>query len=203
MFMSESSDTTELLVASSAGDRDALDALLQRMYDDLRMIAHARLRRQRPGETMNTTGLVHEAYLRLVDGKHVGLRDRAHFFAIAARAMRFVLVDYAREQSAQKRGGGIADIRFDGRDVAGELDRPDDATRRALDLISVDVALGRLAAFDERLSELVELRFFGGLTYDEIAEITQRSIPTVKRDWTRARTWLFREMREAGTQRSR
>jgi len=185
-------DTTHLLLSARAGDADAREALWPHVYEELRRIAHGRLLKYRPGETLNTTALVHEAYLKLVDQTRAAWQDRAHFFALAARAMRFILVDYARARTAQKRGGTQADLRLDGLQIA-EDDRAD---ARAEDLLTLNRALDRLAGFDERLSQLVEYRFFGGLTYEEIADVTGRSVPTVKRDWRRARAWLYRVMQD-------
>ena len=189
--MASDAATTYLLAAARDGDRDALDALLPRVYDELRQIAHARLRRQRPGETLNTTAVVHEAYLKLTAGETPPFRDRAHFFALAARAMRFVLIGYARERTAQKRGGPDRDLQLDDAlavATEGEAD--------AHDLLSLDAALDRLAEHSERLAETVELRFFGGMTHDEIASATDRSVPTVKRDWRRARAYLYQLMND-------
>jgi len=182
-------DTTQLLLAARAGDRPAFDRLFAHVYDALRDLAHRRLVAYRPGETLDTTGLVHEAYLRLVDGPRAGWQDRAHFYALASRAMRFVLVDYARARTAQKRGGRLADVPLDAVQVA--------ADDRAADLLALADAVERLAALDPRLGDVVEYRFFGGLTFDEIAETTGRSVPTVKRDWARARTWLYRSLQPA------
>ena len=185
--------TTVLFRAARDGDSDALDALLPRIYDDLRQVARARLRRQRPGETLNTTALVHEAYLRLAHAEGATFRDRSHFFAMAARAMRFVIVDVARERSAEKRGGGEAAL---GLTEAGEI-----ASGVALDahnLLTLDRALSRLAERSARLAEVVELRFFGGMEHKEIAEVTGRSEPTIKRDWRRARAWLHAAMADPG-----
>jgi RNA polymerase sigma factor (TIGR02999 family) len=186
-------DTTQLLLDAGTGNQLAIDALWPRVYDELRSLAHERLRHYRPGDTLDTTALVHEAYLRLVDGSRVDWRDRAHFFALAARAMRFVLVDYARTRTAQKRGGALVDLRLD-RVVAPTEDT---ASERAADLLTLNGALDQLAQADDRLSRLVEYRFFGGLTYDEIAEVTGHSVPTVKRDWRRARTWLYQSMQDS------
>ncbi|MEM6327228.1 MAG: ECF-type sigma factor [Bacteroidota bacterium] len=183
--------TTVLFRAARGGDPDALGALLPRVYDDLRQIAHARLRRQRPGETLNTTAVVHEAYLRLASGDGAEIKDRSHFFALAARAMRFVLVDYARERSAQKRGGDQEALSLT---AAGEIASKADAD--AHNLLTLDAALARLADRSERLAEVVEMRFFGGMEHAEIAEATGRSVPTVKRDWRRARAWLHAAMTE-------
>jgi RNA polymerase sigma factor (TIGR02999 family) len=187
--MATPADTLQLLLEARAGDRDAFDCLFAQVYDELRGIAHQRLLRHRPGETLNTTALVHEVYVRLVDQTKAGWHDRAHFFAISACAIRGILVDYARRQSAQKRGGGQANVPLDLVQVA--------ADERAADLLSLDEALERLAQSSERLSRLVEYRFFGGLSYEEIAEVTGRSVPTTKRDWVRARGWLYRFMQSA------
>lgn len=184
--MTSSADTTQLLHAARAGDREAFDHLYSRLYGELRAIARQRLRRNPQGETLNTAALVHEAYLKLVDQTRIDLGDRAHFLALASRAMRFIIVDYARARTAQKRGGAAGAVPLDAVDVAGD--------DRAADLLELDQALERLDRFDDRLARLVEYRFFGGLTYDEIAAVTGVSVPTVKRDWTRARTWLFRAL---------
>jgi RNA polymerase sigma factor (TIGR02999 family) len=187
--MSTHADTLTLLRARRAGDETVVDALFARMYGELREIAHRRLRTFRPGETLNTTALVHEAYVKLIDQGRADLQDRAHFLALASRAMRFVLVDYARSRSAAKRGGGIEAVSFD------DVQIP--AVQRAEELLALDSALDVLAQADARLAEVVELRFFGGLSHDDIAHATGRSVPTVKRDWTRARAWLFRAMQDA------
>jgi len=185
--------TTHLLAVARRGDRDALDALLPRVYDELRTLAHARLRRHRPGETLNTTAVVHEAYLKLTAGETPGWEDRAHFFALAARAMRFVLVGYARERAALKRGGPGADLPLDD---ALAVATSGAAEAEALDLLALDAALDRLAAVSPRLAEVVEMRFFGGMAHEEVAEATGRSVPTVKRDWRRARAYLFQLMQD-------
>lgn len=161
-----------------------IDALYPVVYDELRKLAHSHRQRQAPSETLSTTALVHEAYLRLSDGKSARWTDRAHFFALASRAMRFVLVDHARARSTGKRGGGGRDISLDESALPPE-DRSDD-------LLAIDEALTRLEQHDARLGQLVQLRFFGGLSYEEVAEVVQLSVPTVKRDWVRARAWLHR-----------
>lgn len=184
--MARSSDTTFLLHTMRAGDREAFDDLYARLYDELRGIARQHLYRNRVNETLNTAGLVHEAYLRLIDQTQIDMHDRAHFLALASRAMRFVLVDAVRARAAQKRGGGAEILSLDGVQVA--------ADDRTTDLLALDDALERLTRYDARLGELVEYRFFGGLTYEEIATATGRSIATVKRDWIRARTWLYHAM---------
>jgi RNA polymerase sigma factor (TIGR02999 family) len=165
------------------GERQSLDELFPLVYEELRHIAHRRLRGGARGETLNTTALVHEAYLRLVERTGPAVIDRAHFCALASRAMRFVLVDYARTRTAQKRGGGESDASLDDVQIA--------ADERAIDLLALDETLEQLKAHDARLAQLVEYRFFGGLSYEEIAEVTGLSVPTVKRDWRRARSWLY------------
>ena len=179
---------TQLLHQVSQGDADAQDQLYPAIYDELRRIAHDRLLRNRPGETLNTTALVHEAYLRLVDQTQAEWNDRSHFFATASRAMRFILIDYARKRTAQKRGGPREDVPLSAVQIA--------ADERSADLLTLNDALDQLTTYSERLARLVEYRFFGGLTYDEIADVTGRSVPTVKRDWKRARAWLYRAMQD-------
>lgn len=184
----------QLLEALRDGDAAAGDLLFQRLYPELRSIAHHRLRQFRPGETLSTTALVHEAYLRLVDQTTASLRDRAHFLAIASRAMRFIIVDYARARTADKRGGHAAMIPLDAIEIV--------ADERAADLLELDEALRRLEQWDPRLAAVVEHRFFGGLTHEQIAEVIGMSVPTVKRDWQRARAWLYRTMQEESQQQS-
>ncbi|PAP79032.1 hypothetical protein B1759_11730 [Rubrivirga sp. SAORIC476] len=188
--MTSDTPTIRLIAAARDGDRDSLDALLPHVYDELRQIARARLRR-RSGETLNTTAVVHEAYLKLTAGETPPFRDRSHFFALAARAMRFVLVDYARDRAARKRGGAARDLPLD-----EALAVAADGEADAHDLLALDAALDRLATQSERLAETVELRFFGGMTHDEVAEATGRSVPTVKRDWRRARAYLYQLMQD-------
>lgn len=178
---------TALLKEAQAGDRDAFEEVMPRVYDELRRIAHQRLMKHRPSQTLNTTALVHEAYLRLVDQTQADWQDRAHFFAVASRSMRFIIIDYVRARTAEKRGGAQDDLPLDDVQVAV-------ADERAADLLTLNDALEQLSAVNERLSQLVEYRFFGGLTYKEIAEVTGRSVPTVKRDWARARTWLYQAL---------
>ena len=178
---------TRLLVQMSGGNRAALDALLPIIYDELHQLAQAQLRgRGRPGETLNTTGLVHEAYFRLVDHHAVDWQDRTHFFAVAARAMRQVIVTYARKRSAQKRGGGVPNLSLD--DVAVGDEQP------AAHVIALDEALARLAELDARQAQVVECRFFAGFTVEETAQALSISESTVKRDWKTAKLWLYREM---------
>jgi RNA polymerase sigma factor (TIGR02999 family) len=165
--------------------RDAFDAVFEQVYAELRSIAHQRLLRHRPGDTLATTALVHEAYLRLV-GTSPEWLDRPHFLALAARAMRFVLVDHARAHLADKRGGLQIAVTLD--------DEVHAADTRGVELLGLNEALEELGHFSNRLQQVVEYRFFGGLTYDEIAQVCGASVITVKRDWQRARGWLLRFM---------
>jgi RNA polymerase sigma factor (TIGR02999 family) len=162
---------------------------MPRVYDELRRIARSRLRRERPGHTLATTELVHEAFLKLVPVQRVNWRDRAHFFAIASRAMRNVLIDHAVRKRAAKRGGGAHVVSLDAVDAASE--QPLD------ELIELSEALGRLEALDARQARVVECRFFGGLSLDETAEALAISAATVSRDWTFARAWLHSELAAA------
>ena len=177
---------TRLLKAHQAGDRDAFDRLVPIVYDRLRALARRQMARERPGRVLSATGLVHEVYLQLVDETGVAWRDRAHFFAICVRAMRRILVDYARRRTAQKRGGGRPDLALDPERFAVE--------HQAEEVLAVDQALDRLSAFDERLGRLVECRYFAGMTEQETAETLGVSLRTVERDWPRARAWLQKEL---------
>lgn len=187
---SRQDETRILLSRLRRGEDAAFDELFEHVYEELREIAHFRLSRHRPGETLNTTALVHEAYMRLVGRTSADWQDRAHFLAVASRAMRFIIIDYARARSAAKRGGKREAVPLDELQLGTEA-------RAAADLLTLDDSLDKLAGFSERLADLVEYRFFGGLTYKEISEVTGRSVPTVKRDWRRARTWLYRSMQPA------
>ena len=180
-------DITELLIAHRDGHGEALDQLMPLVYDDLRRVARGQLRRLRPGDTLNTTGLVHEAYVRLVDGSRTNYRDRGHFFAVCAMAMRQIIVDYARRRGRQKRGGDHAIVPLE--------EAPDPAAREAGHLLEVDAALKKLAAHDPRLARVVECRFFAGLTDDETAIALGTSVRTAQREWFKARAWLRLEMR--------
>lgn len=177
---------TDLLLQASGGDAAAIDRLLPVVYAQLHGIAHRALQGERSGHTLGTTGLVHEAYLKLVDQTRVGWRDRAHFFAVAALAMRRILVDYARRHRRAKRGGGANVVTLDEGVVS--LDE------RAENLVALDEALTRLSELNPRLSRVVECRFFGGLTEEEIAEALGVTTRTVKRDWAKARGWLYQEL---------
>ncbi|HEX7117701.1 MAG TPA: sigma-70 family RNA polymerase sigma factor [Longimicrobiales bacterium] len=178
---------TALLSRINAGDAEALDRLVSLVYDELRRIAHALRRRERPDHTIDTTALIHEAYLRLVDQTRVRWRDRAHFYGVAALAMRRVLVNYAEARRAAKRGGGAAVVTLDESILA--LD-----DRQADELLALDQALTRLRAFNPRGARVVEYRFFAGLSHDEIADLLGVSGITVRRAWDAARAWLRREL---------
>jgi RNA polymerase sigma factor (TIGR02999 family) len=179
-------EITQLLQAHARGDADALDRLLPNVYEQLRRIARARLRRERMDHTLSTTDVVHEAFLDLMPLDGVSWRDRAHFFALASRAMRNVLVDHAVRRGAAKRGGGARAVTLD-EALAGDA-RPFD------DLVAVGEALDRLERLDPRQARVVECRFFGGLSLDETAAALGISAATVSRDWTFARAWLHREL---------
>lgn len=173
-----------LLQSSAEGDRDAFRRLIPLVYGDLRGIAHRRLRSERPGHTLDTTAIVHEAYLHLVPQATATWQDRAHFFAVAARVIRHVLIDHARRRNAEKRGGSAIRVPLR-EDLAGEEDP-------TVDLLALDEALESLAEKDRRLREVVECRFFAGMSMKETAEALGVSKRTAERDWTRARTYLYR-----------
>jgi RNA polymerase sigma-70 factor (ECF subfamily) len=178
---------TGLLVAWSEGDEIALERLMPLVHDELRRLARRFMAGERQGHTLQATALVNEAYLRLIDVKKVRWQNRAHFFAMSARLMRRILVDFARSKGYKKRGGGNVRITFDeGLVIVDEPGR---------DLVALDEALEALANVDERKSRVVELRFFGGLTVDEAAEVLKVSAATVMRDWILAKAWLLRELR--------
>jgi RNA polymerase sigma factor (TIGR02999 family) len=182
-----SADVTGLLLRWSEGDSAALDALMPLVYDECHRIASLQLRRERTGHTLQPTALVHELYLRLVDQTRTNWKNRAQFFGIAAQLMRRILVDYARSRGAAKRDGSGVMASFD---LAA--DSPDES--RIEDVISIDDALKRLARKDPMQERIVELRFFAGLTVEEIAHVLGRSPRTVKREWQLAKAWLFREL---------
>ena len=180
-------EVTRLLLAWRAGERAALDRLVPVVYEELRRMAHARMRAESPGRhTLQTTGLVHEAFVRLVDGTRVDWRNRTHFYALCARLMRRILVDRARERHADKRGGGARLVPL--ADAAGAV------AARDADLLALEEALGRLAESDRRKAQVVELRYFGGLTVEETADALGLSPETVKRDWKVARLWLAKRL---------
>lgn len=172
---------TELLLAVSEGGRPALDQLIPLVYDDLRRVAAAQMRRERQGESLQPTALVHEVYVRIVDQRRVQWRNRAHFFAAAATLMRRILVDHARARLADKRGGGLERVTLAG-DEAAETPR--------IDVLALHESLQRMAAFSPRQERIVELRYFGGLTIEEAAEAIGISEATLVREWTVAKAWL-------------
>ena len=177
---------TELLVAWSNGDKSALERLIPVVHDELHRLAHRYMNRERPGHMLQTTALVNEAYLRLVDSSHVQWQNRAHFFAVSATLMRRILVDFARSRNYLKRGGDAVQVSLDeGLALSPEQDA---------NVVALDEALTALAAIDERKSRVVELRFFGGLNIEETAEVLKVSPETVMRDWRLAKVWLLREM---------
>lgn len=185
--MSAPPNVTELLQLAAAGDRSAFDRAFAVLYDELGRMAHLQLRHEVEGHTLDTGALVHEAYLRLGDGDANTWRDRSHFMAIAATAMRHVLVDHARRVGAAKRVGVIHTVMLDALQAPAR-DRRDDR------IVDLDEALTRLAALDARQAQVVECRYFGGFTEEETAAALDIGLRTVKRDWAKARSWLFREL---------
>ena len=183
---------TELLVRWRGGDQQALDDLLPLVYNELRQIASHYLQRERAGHTLQSTALVHEAYVRLVGPNVPQWQDRAHFFGVAARVMRQILVEYARSHQAAKRGGGICKVTID--EGIEAVPKPVD-----LDILMLDDALKGLAALDEQQSRIVELRFFAGLSIEDTSQVLGISPATVSREWTSARAWLHREVSRGST----
>lgn len=184
--MSGGEQVTELLQAFRGGDREAFDRIVPLLYDDLRRLARGQLRRGSPGATLNTTGLVHELYLKMMDQQGLNARDRGHFLAISARAMRQVIADAARRRTAAKRGGVERPVTYDEALPVASAD--------ARWLADLDDALRRLAQNNERLARVVECRFFGGLSEEETSEALGVSLRTVQRDWMRARAWLKEDL---------
>lgn len=184
--MQQSIEITQMLGRLENADEDLFESLLPLVYEPLKRLAHKQLRSERPDHTINATALVHEAYLKLVDQRSVTWQNRAHFFAVAARAMRRILIDYARGRGAQKRGGGQIVVTFNEEQIAREA--------KSDELLALDEALLRLDVINNRQSHVVELKFFGGLGHKEIAEVLNVSIQTVQRDWRFARAWLTREL---------
>jgi len=182
----ERPSVTDLLLQVREGAPEAMDRLFSLVYLQLRRIAHRQLRGERPGHTLGTTGLVHEAYLKLVDQSRTDWQDRRHFFAMAARAMRQILVDYARRYRTQRRGGGLQRVALtDGSAVEEQAEL----------VLAVQEALGRLAGVNERLNRVVECRYFAGLTDEETAVVLGVTARTVQRDWVKAKGWLYQELR--------
>jgi len=188
--MSERTDLTRILKQASEGDDSALNRLMPLVYNELRALAESCLRQERPDHTLQATALVHEAYVRLVKQEEVEWRSRSHFFAVAAQMIRRILVDHARGHQRAKRGGGSQRLRLDDDVPAAERD---------VDLVALDEALQDLAALHPRQAQIVELRFFGGLTLREIAEFLDVSSRTVDGDWSMARAWLRKALR-SGTE---
>jgi RNA polymerase sigma factor (TIGR02999 family) len=181
---------TRLLASVRDGDRQAIDLVFNLVYAELHTAARRQLARARPGQTLDTTVLVHEAYLKLVDSAQANWADRSHFFAVAAKAMRQIIIDYARWATRKKRGGGIHRISLDGIDVADQ--------ERASELVALDAALTQLESFSERLARIVELRFFAGLSVEETAEALAVQPQQIKREWRKARAFLFQSIQESG-----
>jgi RNA polymerase sigma-70 factor (ECF subfamily) len=181
-------EVSQLLIDWSSGNKAALDQLIPLVDAELRRLAHQYMRQERPGHTLQTTALLNEAYLRLIDQRHVQWQNRAHFFGIAAQLMRRILIDYARNRRYAKRGGDALKVSLDEAAMVSK--------DRAAELIALDEALQNLAAIDSRRSRVVELRFFGGLSIEETAEVLNISRNTAIRDWTMARAWLYRELGE-------
>jgi RNA polymerase sigma factor (TIGR02999 family) len=186
MTKSSPKEITQLLLAWSHGQQSALDQLIPLVHDELHRIAKRYMGRERPGQTMQTTALVDEAYLRLIDSSRVHWQNRAHFFAIAAQLMRRILVDFARSRHNLKRGGRAEQVSLDEALVI--------SPERGADIVALDDALKALASLDARQSQVVELRFFGGLSINETAEVLKVSEGTVRRDWSLAKAWLHREL---------
>ena len=186
MLPVSSTQVTQLLARWSDGDTGAREALIPLVYDELRRVARSALSRQRPGHTLGSTALVHEAYMRLVGRSSVHFENRAHFFAVASHLMRRILVDHARKHNAVKRGGDNLTLVLDDAVALPE--------KREVDLSALDDALTLLATLDARQANIVEMRFFGGLSIDETSHVLGISPATVKREWATARTWLYDEM---------
>ncbi len=174
---------TQLLGDWRGGDASALEKLIPLVQPVLQQVAHRYMSKERPGHTLQTTVLVHDAYLELADKTHPHWQNRAHFFAVAAQLMRRIMVDHARQRQAQKRGGGALKVTLDESALVAEP--------RAVELLALDEALEKLAAFDRRKADVVEMRYFGGLTTEEIADVLKVHVNTVLRDWNAARAWLF------------
>ena len=184
------SEITELLDGVSKGDAEATERLLPLVYNELRQLAHRQLRKERHDHTINTTALVHELYLKMVEHPmKLDWESRSHFFAVAARAMRQILVNYAKSRSRKKRGGGVPNVSLDEAVIMPE--------ERAEELIALDEALEQLAKMNERQAKVVECRYFSGLTIEETASVLGVSVPTVNRDWTTAKLWLYIEVKQA------
>jgi len=185
-------DLTGLLLEWAEGDKAALDRLTPLVYDEIRRIAHRYIQREREGHTLQTTALVHEAYVRLAGSQNVAWQNRNHFFAVTAQVMRRILIDHARRRQYVKHGGEVQRVPLDSVQVA-LMSQP-----RAAELLALDEALAELAKLDERKGRVVELRYFGGLSIEETAEVLEISPMTVRRDWRTAKAWLYRRMKDEG-----
>lgn len=183
-------EVTQLLIDWRNGNREALDRLMPLVYDELRRIARRSRRKNPSGNTLQTTDLINEAYLKLVGKDGIDWQDRAHFFAVASRVMRFLLIDNARSKRYVKRGGGVEQISLDDTAIV--------APERSQEILDLDAALESLAGIDERKSRIVEMRYFAGMNIEEMAEVLGVSEVTVKREWARAKAWLYREMNRSG-----
>ena len=183
-----SNEITQLLLAWGNGDKEALNKLIPLVQEELHRLAARHMRREKPGHTLQTTALVNEAYCKLIDQKNVRWQNRAHFFGIAAQLMRRILVDHARGRARVKRGGAAQTISLDETLLIPQT--------RAAELVSLDDALTRLAKFDLQKSRIVEMRFFGGLSTEEIAEVEQVSTRTIEREWRKAKAWLYHAIRQ-------
>ncbi len=188
--MTTQAEVTELLVAWGDGDQTALEKLMPLVERELHRLAHCYMRREAKGHTLQTTALINETFLRLVDQKRVRWKNRAHFFGVSAQIMRRVLLNYARDRKRLKRGGGAIQLSLSQANLM--------SADESVELIDLDRALCRLAAFDERKSKVVELRYFGGLSVEEVAEVLSVSTATVMRDWEMAKAWLARELGNGG-----
>jgi len=191
MEYSEQLTATRLLEAVRAGDRDALNDLFPLVYEELRDQARSQRRNWKGDYTLNTTAMVHEAYLKLVEQSRMNWQNRAHFLSVAARAMRYILLDYAKHRQAKKRGGEFKKVSIDLVPVAGDFDIPEE---KADALVALNEALDQLADLSKRQSQVVECRFFGGMTIADTAIALEISTATVKRDWLIAQAWLYRKM---------
>lgn len=187
--MAESSDVTRLLISLKKGEDGVYDKLYPLIYDELRNLAYSHMNRQSADHTLSRTELVHETYLKMIDQTQIDFSDRSHFLAIASRCMRQILIDYARKKQAEKRGGKQKDLTYIDGIFNGQ-------NSKAQELIDIDDALKRLAELNERLSKVVEMRFFGEMTIEETADALDISESTVKRDWMKARGWLYKELKE-------
>jgi RNA polymerase sigma-70 factor (ECF subfamily) len=194
MMTVNADDLTGLLIEWGQGDKAALDRLTPLVYDEIRRIAHRYVQRERGGQTLQTTALVHEAYLRLAGSANIAWQNRTHFFAVTAQVMRHILIDHARRRHYVKHGGEVQRVAFElVTKEAAVMSEP-----RAAELLALDEALNELAKLDPRKSRVVELRYFGGLSIEETAEVLQVSTMTVRRDWRVAKAWLYKKVKGEG-----